>query len=90
MSNNDLKEHLKNLHQELATIESVDKESTILLEKIQSDVQFLLAHKSENPSEQHSTVKERLAESARHFNATHPALAAMIRTVVSTLNNMGI
>jgi hypothetical protein len=90
MNNTDLKTHLKNLHQELKTVEVVDEDSQRLLEEIQNDVQLLLAHKGDVPLQQHKTVKERLAESARHFERSHPGFAATIRTVVNTLNNMGI
>jgi hypothetical protein len=90
MSNADLKEHLKTLHQELTTADVVDEESQLLLEKIQDDVRFLLGHKGDEPVPHHATVKDRLAEAARHFDTSHPALAATIRTVVNTLNNMGI
>lgn len=86
----DLKEHLKNLHQELSTVEAVDEDSQRLLEKIQDDVYLLLAHKGETPSLQHATIRDRLTEAERHFDASHPALSATIRTVVNTLNNMGI
>jgi hypothetical protein len=90
MNNSDLKTHLKNLHQELKTVEVVDEDSQRLLEEIQNDVQLLLAHKGDEPLQKHKPVKERLAESARHFDSSHPTLAATIRTVVNTLNNMGI
>jgi hypothetical protein len=90
MNNNDLKEHLKNLHQELSEVTVVDEDSKKLLEEIQEDVQSLLSHKSGDTLELHGTIRDRLAESARHFNASHPTLAATIRTVVNTLNNMGI
>jgi hypothetical protein len=90
MNNADLKEHLNNLHQELTTVEAVDEDSQRLLVKIRNDVQVLLAHKSGGPTHQHAPIKERLAESARHFDTSHPALAATIRNVVSALNTMGI
>jgi hypothetical protein len=90
MNNTVLKEHLKNLHQELTTVENVDEDSQRLLENIQTDVRFLLAHKGDKPSPHHTPIKERLAETARHFDLSHPAFAATIRTVVNTLNNMGI
>jgi hypothetical protein len=90
MNNADLKEHLKNLHQELTTVEAVDEDSQRLLVKIRDDVQVLLAHKKGGSTLQHAPIKERLAESARHFDTSHPALAATIRNVVSALNTMGI
>jgi hypothetical protein len=90
MNNEELKKHLASLHQELTTVDAVDEDSKRLLEEIQDDVGFLLAHKGNYHLPRHATVKERLAESARHFDTSHPSLAATIRTVVNTLNNMGI
>jgi hypothetical protein len=90
MNNFILKEHLEHLHQELQTVDAVDEESKVLLSEIQADVKTLLAHKDDKPSEHHAPIKERLAETARHFNSSHPTFAATIRTVVNTLNNMGI
>jgi hypothetical protein len=90
MDNAHLKEHLKNLHQELTAAQGIDEESQNLLEKVQGDVQVLLSHKGDKLSSQHATVKDRLIEAERHFDASHPTLAATIRTVVNTLNNMGI
>jgi Domain of unknown function (DUF4404) len=90
MNNAYLKEHLRNLHQELTTIEDVDEDSKKLLEGIQDDVGFLLAHKGDEPVQRHATLRDRLTEAERHFGASHPSLAATIRTVVNTLNNMGI
>ena len=90
MNNFILKEHLEHLHEELQTVDAVDEESKTLLAEIQADVKTLLAHKGNKPSEHHTTIKDRLADSARHFNSSHPTFAATIRTVVNTLNNMGI
>ncbi|HUI92689.1 MAG TPA: DUF4404 family protein [Chitinivibrionales bacterium] len=90
MNNFILKEHLEHLHEELQTIDAVDEESKTLLAEIQADVRTLLAHKGATPSPHHAPIKERLAESARHFDSSHPTLAATIRTVVNALNNMGI
>jgi hypothetical protein len=90
MNNAGLNEHLKNLHQELTTVDAVDEDSQKLLREIQDDVGFLIAHKGNGTLPQHATIRDRLDEAERHFDASHPALAATIRTVVSTLNNMGI
>jgi hypothetical protein len=90
MSDTELREHLTSLHQELKSVGVVDEESQKLLETIHSDVQMLLAHNGTAPSEHHATARDRLAESARHFDVSHPKLAGTIRTVVHTLNNLGI
>jgi hypothetical protein len=94
MSDALLKEHLKNLHTELKNIyamdDTVDEETTKLLEEIIKDVQTLLSHQGGAYPVYHTTIKDRMNESARHFDVSHPALASTMRTVVSTLNNMGI
>lgn len=90
MSDALLKEHLGMLHNELLTAKTVDNDTKTLLKEIQEDVRTLLSHQGEFSSEHHATIKERLEESARHFDASHPSLAATLRTVVHTLNNMGI
>ena len=85
-----LKEHLESLHGELINTKTVDNDTKRLLKDISEDVRVLLAHKGEYTSERHATIKERLEESARHFDISHSQLAATLRTVVHTLNNMGI
>jgi hypothetical protein len=90
MSHARLKEHLGDLHSELLSVKTVDKDTARLLKEIAEDVQTLLAHDGEFSSPHHTTIKERLEDSARHFEVSHPALASTINIVVNTLNNMGI
>jgi len=90
MSHARLKEHLGDLHSELLSVKIVDKDTEKLLKEIAEDVETLLAHQGEFSSAHHATIKERLEEAARHFDVSHPSLASTTRTVVNTLNNMGI
>jgi hypothetical protein len=90
MSDPQLKEHLESLHTELLNTKTVDNDTKVLLQEIREDVGTLLEHEGEYTAEHHATIKERLDEAARDFDVSHPKLAATLRTVVSTLNNMGI
>jgi hypothetical protein len=94
MSDALLKKHLGNLHTELkntyAMDDTVDEETAKLLQEIMKDVRVLLSHQGSEPTIHHATIKGRLGEYARHFDVSHPSLASTMRTVVSTLNNMGI
>jgi len=90
MSKEILKRHLETLHKELSETKTVDAESAKLLKTVMVDVKTLLAHKGSEPSDDHGSIKERLEDSSRHFDVSHPSLAATIRTVVHTLNTMGI
>jgi hypothetical protein len=85
-----LKEHLGILHNELLNAKTVDHDTKILLKEIREDVQTLLSHKGEYSSEHRTTIKERLEESERHFEVSHPSLASTIKIVINTLNNIGI
>jgi len=90
MADSELKEHLESLHCELINAKTIDRDTHKLLKEISEDVHKLLAHQGKYTSEHHATIKERLEESSRHFDVSHPQLAATLRTVVHTLNNMGI
>jgi len=67
----------------------VDKDTARLLKEIAEDVETLLAHNGEFSSTRHTTIKERLEDSARHFEVSHPSLASTINIVVNTLNKYG-
>jgi hypothetical protein len=88
--NENLKRHLENLHTELTNVKFVDEDSRKLLENVMVDVRLLLSHPGDLSGMHHAPVRDRLAESARHFDTSHPSLASTIRTVVHTLNTMGI
>jgi hypothetical protein len=90
MSDALLKEHLENLHAELKNTQNVDENTEKLLSEIVEDVQTLLSHKGGARPVHHTTIKDRLDGSAREFDVSHPKLASTMRTVVSTLNNLGI
>ncbi len=90
MDDAEVKERLRALHAELKTTRTVDKDSEELLRQIVEDVRALLSHKGELSASQHAGIRERMAESARHFDASHPSLAATLRTVVNSLNALGI
>ena len=85
-----LREHLKALHGELASTPSVDERSKQLLEEVLSDIHGLL-DRSEPPSEnEHQGLGDRLRDATQHFEDSHPTLAAAVGRVINALSNLGI
>ena len=90
MSETQLREHLEQLHAELERTESVDAEARELLGDVLRDIGTLLERTGEAPAASHQSLVDRLAETTRRFEESHPTLAAMVGRVADTLSNLGI
>ncbi|MFI4889858.1 MAG: DUF4404 family protein [Steroidobacterales bacterium] len=86
-----LREHLAQLHTELAGSGPVDPETRKMLEEIVRDIVRL----TESPgaaaaSAQGPSTAQRLEGIAVQFEADHPAFAASIRRLVDLLGKVGV
>lgn len=88
MEEADLRKRLADLHQELESGPAVDQESKQLLEALTQDIRRVLEPDVE--AHEHATLTDRLAESVRSFEESHPQLAAALGRVADTLSNLGI
>jgi hypothetical protein len=88
--NNELRERLASLHNELARTSAVDPQSREILITLLSDITRLLGPSSSRSEDEQRSVAERLDELAVQFEAEHPALGTAIRQVVDTLAKAGI
>lgn len=85
-----LRETLRELHAELETQGSLDPELRALLESTVGDIQNALDGEGARESGDSPSVGDRLAETARHFEASHPTLAAALGRVIDALAALGI
>ena len=85
-----LREHLEELHSQLASTEAVDDRSRELLGEILSDIQTLLDRSDDAPNDEPEGLVDRLREATRNFEESHPTLAAAVGRVVDALSNLGI
>ena len=89
-----LRETLRELHAELETQGSVDPELRALLESAVGDIQSALdgvgSVAGARDATDSTSVGDRLAETARHFEASHPTLAAALGRVIDALAALGI
>jgi len=88
MSENDLTKLLERLHAELDATNAVDEKGRELLRALSADIQELLARSERTNAD--DSVLERLQESIDHFGEEHPALASVLASLLTALNNAGI
>jgi hypothetical protein len=88
MSQEELKELLSKVHNELAGIEDLDDEAKSLLGTVMSDLQGVLGESS-TVDESHGFI-DRFRDATQDFEEDHPQLTDAIGQVVTALSRLGI
>ncbi|NWG35540.1 MAG: DUF4404 family protein [Chloroflexi bacterium] len=86
MSDQKLRELLRQLHDELERTKSLDPKGLELLSQINADIRKLLDPDQENPK----TLMDRLQSAIDHFEVEHPAVTAALSQILNALSNAGI
>jgi hypothetical protein len=81
---------LKELHGRLKNAKAITERERELLTQLSADIQSLLAHSGELAAANHRSIIERLQESIRSFEVSHPDLTAVMARVSNALSDMGI
>ena len=89
MTDQNLRELLEKLHQELEQTQNLDEEGNEMLRHLDTDIQQLLK-RSGAKVEADEPVLERLQDTIDHFEATHPRLTNVLSEMMNILNNAGI
>ncbi len=91
MSNEQLKNSLKELHRQLeAAGTAVDDELKNLLQVLDTDIDQVLQQQAPARQADDDSLAGRSQELAARFAAQHPQLERMLRELGRTLENMGI
>jgi len=88
-TNQNLRDLLERLHNELEQTESVDEKGNEMLSHLDKDIRDLL-ERSERKEESDEPVLERLQESIEHFETSHPSLTLTLSEMMTILSNAGI
>ena len=94
--NSDLRQTLMALHAQLASAPDMADDNRDLLKRVLADIERALGEPAtENTGDgetaaDDSSLSERLTESARGFETSHPNLSAAIESLINTLAQMGI
>jgi hypothetical protein len=90
MEDQELRELIDKLHTEIENTHTVDEKGKELLAHLESDIRMLLARTGESTIPVQPTTIQRLEEGISHFEATHPALTALLSRFLESLSNAGI
>ena len=85
MSHEDLVNALKTVQQELDEADHLDQADVEKLRTTISDIESTIASKGED----HLTLSERIGESAKEFEASHPVLTMNLGRIADILQRMG-
>jgi len=81
------REHLKDLHTELIATKPADSASKARLGQLADDVRHTIdAGSGSSAAEAYRGLRQRLADAAAAFQASHPELTAEIEGVIDTLS----
>jgi predicted nucleic acid-binding Zn-ribbon protein len=89
MNDQNLRELLERLRNELATTEVTDEAGRERLRRLEADIRDLL-ERSDEPADRDDHMLERLQDSIDHFEETHPQLTLMLSQMMTILSNAGI
>ncbi|NTU97587.1 MAG: DUF4404 family protein [Chlorobiaceae bacterium] len=89
MEQQKLRELLVALHQELATVDSVDEATGGVLSTLREDIGKLVDKEHSSALATDEPLRERLSEAVNHFEAGHPRLSLAIQHLLDSLANMG-
>jgi hypothetical protein len=90
MDDQELRELIEKLHDEIQNTRTVDEKGKELLTHLESDIRALLDLSGENATPVHPSTLRRLQEGLDHFEVTHPTLTILIAKVLEGLSNVGI
>ena len=90
MSNEAIRNLLKQLHGTLNGATSITEKDRELLKQLSVDIQALLAQPGAVTRARHQPIIERLQVAVSRFEVSHPDLTATMAQVSKTLGDMGI
>ena len=90
MNDDELRQLLEELHQKIESADTVDEKDRQMLDHLSKDIGNLLERTRHGEQRDTSREINRLQESIRHFEVTHPTLTATLSQMLNILNNAGI
>jgi gas vesicle protein len=85
-----LRQDLQRLQEELRNTSTVDDESADVLRDLEGHIEEVLERSGEVPYPHRHTLAQHMRDSAEYFEVSHPRLTALLNNVIFTLSNLGI
>ena len=89
MEQQQLRELLETLHQELEQVRTVDEKTGSILSSLRDDIEKLVQEGTQEDAVEENLV-ERMNEAISHFEEEHPRLSITIQHVLDSLAQMGL
>ena len=90
MNKKQLDERLKELHNELKRIKSIDEKELQILEQLNTDIQGILAQHETDQSHSYEQLDERLKSAMEQLAASHPQITSLMGQIADMLARIGI
>ena len=90
MDDQELRELLERLHNDIGQTKSLDEAQKTLLRDLRADIGELLDRSEGDRLLPHPTIVQRLETAIDQVEATHPALNAYLTKLLAILSNAGI
>lgn len=91
MDDNELRDLLERLHDEIEETHSLDDKGRDLLQHLDMDIRDLLDRlEAEGSQSSDPSLLDSLEESIDHLQVSHPTLTTLLAQVLTTLSNAGI
>ncbi len=90
-ANQNLRELLERLHNELEQMESIDENGNEMLRHLDEDIRRRLQLSgTKKETDADDSILERLQDTIDHFETTHPNLTLTLSEMMTILSNAGI
>lgn len=90
MDKDSLNESLVKLRDELRYAPVGDEAVRDALHRLDADIHRILHGEGDVPPAHHASLRESLQDSVQHFEASHPAITALMNGLIKALSDMGI
>ncbi len=90
MADDNLRQKLEQLHDEIEHVDQVDEKGRTLLRDVDGHIRELLARSEQAEIQPKAGLTRGLENAIRHFEVTHPALTEALSDLLTALSNAGI
>ncbi len=90
MDEDDLRQKLQQIHDEIEHVDHVDERGRALLRDVDGHIRELLARSELMESKPKPGMRRGLEDAIRYFEVTHPVLTEALSDLMTALSNAGI
>jgi hypothetical protein len=90
MADEEIRQKLEQLHDEIQNIDHVDEQGREILQDVDIHIRDLLARSQKTGLKPKPGLTSGLEDAIRHFEVTHPTLTEALSDLLTALSNAGI